>query len=96
MPSTTTSTTRFYYVYVLESLKDSKRYIGFTTNLPERIKAHNKGLSFATKFRLPFKPVYFEGCTNEQDATRREKYLKTTGGRRFLSKRLIIYYQSKL
>ena len=96
MPSTTTSTLRFYWVYVLESLKDKKRYIGFTTNLSERIKAHNNGQSFATKFRLPFKPIYFEGCTNEQDAKRREKYLKTTGGRRFLSKRLIIYYQSKL
>lgn len=30
------------------------------------------------------------------DAKRREKYFKTTGGRRFLAKRLKSYYQSKL
>ncbi|PJA83835.1 MAG: excinuclease ABC subunit C, partial [Candidatus Nealsonbacteria bacterium CG_4_9_14_3_um_filter_37_29] len=33
-----------------------------------------------------------EGCLNQEDATRREKYLKTTGGRRFLAKRLRKYY----
>ncbi|NCN53214.1 GIY-YIG nuclease family protein [Candidatus Wolfebacteria bacterium] len=96
MPSTTISISRFYYVYVLESLKDKKRYVGYTTNLPERIKAHKKGLSFATKFRLPIKLIYFEGCTNIRDAKRREKYFKKSGGRKFLSKRLIEYYQSKL
>ena len=81
----------FYYVYVLESLKDSNRYIGYTKNLKKRIEEHNKGLSFATKLRLPFKLIYFEGCLNMQDAKRRENYLKTTQGRRFLGLRLLEY-----
>jgi putative endonuclease len=85
---------RFYYVYVLESLKDRKRYIGFTTNTRKRLEAHNKGLSFATMPRRPFKPIYIEGCLNYYDAKRREHYLKTTGGRRFLAKRLREYYDS--
>ncbi len=46
MPSTTISKTHFYYVYVLESLKDGKRYIGFTVNPKTRLETHNKGLSF--------------------------------------------------
>lgn len=97
MPSTTTSTLLFYYVYVLESLKDKKRYIGFTNNLKKRLEEHGKGLTFSTKPRLPFKPIYFEACTDYEDAKRREHYLKTTGGRRFLAKRLIAYYKkSKL
>lgn len=96
MPSTTTSKVRLYYVYVLESLKDRKRYIGFTDNLKRRLTAHQKGLSFSTKPRRPFMLIYFEACTNYNDAKRREHYLKTTGGRRFLSKRLIEYYNSKL
>ena len=95
MPSATTSI-MFFYVYVLESLKDKKRYIGYTTNLPRRIEEHKKGLSLATKPRLPMKLIYFEACTNKQDAERREEYLKTTRGRRFLAKRLKTYYQSKL
>lgn len=90
MPSNTTSS-MFFYAYVLESIKDGNRYIGYTENLKRRIEEHNKGLSFATKFRLPFKLIYFEGCLNEDDAKRREYYLKTTQGRRFLGLRLLEY-----
>lgn len=94
MPGVTTSI--FYYVYVLESLKDNQKYVGFTTNLKKRLQEHQKGLSFSTKPRLPMKLIYCEACLNKEDAIRREEYLKTTRGRRFLVKRLKIYYQSKL
>ncbi|PIV42808.1 MAG: excinuclease ABC subunit C [Candidatus Nealsonbacteria bacterium CG_4_10_14_0_2_um_filter_40_15] len=81
----------FFYVYVLESLKDFDRYIGYTNNLKRRLEEHKKGLSFATKFKMPFKLIYFEGCLNQADAKRRENYLKTTQGRRFLGLRLLEY-----
>ncbi len=88
MPSNTTFNT-FFYVYVLESSKDGSRYIGYTNNLKRRIKEHNAGYNFSTEFRRPFKLIYFEGCLNQNDAKRRESYLKTTQGRRFLGLRLI-------
>ncbi len=88
MPSNTTSSVFFHYVYVLESLKDGERYIGYTKNLKKRLEEHRKGLSFSTKPRLPFKLIYFEGCLNQEDAKRREHYFKTTQGRRFLGLRL--------
>jgi putative endonuclease len=81
-------------VYVLESLKDFNRYTGYTNNLRKRLKEHNSGLNLSTKFRLPFQLIYFEGCLNEEDARRKEKYLKTTQGRRFLGLRLIKYKKS--
>ena len=87
MPSNTTSSV-FFYTYVLEGKKDGKQYIGYTSNLRRRLEEHRKGLSFSTKFRLPFKLIYFEGCLNQEDAKRRENYLKTTQGRRFLGLRL--------
>lgn len=90
MPSNTTSR-MFFYVYVLESLKDNQRYIGYTNNLKDRIKEHENGKSFSTKPRLPVKLIYFEGCLDEIDAKRRERYLKTTQGRRFLGLRLKNY-----
>lgn len=95
MPGTTTSNV-FFYVYTLESLKDGDRYIGFTTKLKKRIEEHNKGLNFSTKHGKPYKLIYCEICTNKQDAKRREKYFKSTGGRRFLAKRLRLYLASKL
>lgn len=88
MPRNTTSQV-FFYVYILESLSDGKRYIGYTSNLKRRLEEHNKGKTFSTKFRLPFKLIYFEGCLNSLDAKRREKYLKTSQGRKFLGLRLI-------
>ncbi|MEK7627067.1 MAG: GIY-YIG nuclease family protein [Patescibacteria group bacterium] len=94
MPSNTTSSV-FFYVYALESLKDGNRYIGFTNNLKRRLEEHKKGLSFSTKYRLPFKLIYFEGCLNEEDAKRREGYLKTTQGRRFMGLRLINFQNAK-
>jgi len=95
MPSNTTSN-MFFYIYVLESFKDHERYIGYTNNLKKRLEEHKKGLSFSTKFRLPFKLIYFEGCLNMQDAKRRERYLKTTQGRRFLGLRLQDYKRQQM
>lgn len=91
MPGSTTSK-KMYWTYVLLSLLDKKRYIGYTTNPENRLKNHSKGLVFSTKSRGPFVLIYLEACLNEEDARRREKYLKTTGGRRFLAKRLRSYY----
>ena len=94
MPSNTTSR-MFFFVYVLESLKDNKRYIGYTNNLKNRLKEHEDGKNFSTKPRLPFKLIYFEGCLDESDARRRERYLKTTQGRRFLGLRLVNYKRTQ-
>ena len=74
-----TSSRMFFYVYVLQSLKDLKYYIGLTHNLNRRIEEHEKGLAFATKFRVPFKLVYFEGYLAESDAREREKQIKQHG-----------------
>ena len=94
MPSNTTPG-MFFFVYVLQSLKDGERYIGYTSNLKKRIEEHARGLNFSTKFRLPFRLIYFEGCLDMRDARRREHYLKTTQGRRFLGLRLLEYVRSQ-
>ena len=85
----------FFYIYVLESKKDGELYVGYTDNLGKRIEEHNKGRNSSTRFRLPFELIYFEGCRNMNDAKRREHYLKTTQGRRFLGLRLQEYKRQK-
>ena len=76
------------YVYVLLSAKDGNLYIGNTKNLKHRIDQHNAKRSFATKSRAPLRLIYVEACKDEQDAKRRENYLKTSQGGRFLKLRL--------
>jgi putative endonuclease len=81
----------YYYIYILQSEKDNQFYTGYTSNLKERLKMHNEGKVTSTKNRVPLKLVYFEGCINQQDATHREKYLKTSWGKRYLKTRLLNY-----
>jgi len=69
-----------YYVYVLKSLKDDKLYIGYTNNLKRRVFEHNTKLSKSTKFRTPFKLVYYEAYGSERDAKYREYKLKRFSG----------------
>lgn len=80
-----------FYVYVLKSEKDKKNYVGFTKNLKLRFEQHNKGLVDSTKNRRPLIIIYYEACLNQTDATSREKYLKTTYGKRYIKNRLKSY-----
>ena len=80
-----------YYVYVLQSRVDMKFYIGYTKDLIKRIKVHNNGLVSSTKNRRPLDLVYYEACINQDDAIKREKYLKTTYGKRYIKNRLMQY-----
>lgn len=82
----------FYLVYVLQSLKDGKKYTGYTKNLPSRFETHKNGNVTSTKDRRPLKLIYFEGCLNQQDATKREKYLKTHYGKMYIKNRLKSYF----
>ncbi len=81
----------FYYTYVLLSQKDNKFYTGYTSDLKRRFEEHNKGLVASTKNRRPLVLVYFEACLNQQDATHREKYLKSFHGKMFIRNRLKSY-----
>jgi len=80
-----------YYVYVLRSQKDRDFYVGYTKDLEERVKKHNKGEVKSTKKRIPLELVYYEACINQKDALHREKYLKTSWGKRYLRNRLKNY-----
>jgi putative endonuclease len=84
-----------YYVYVLMSLKDKSLYIGYTADLKKRIREHKEGKSRSTKFRRPFKLIFYEAFLNRIDAKRREDYLKSGWDRRSLSKMLKKYLRER-
>ena len=79
---------KFYYVYVLLSLKDDKLYTGCTSDLRVRFKKHQESNVTSTKGRGPFEILYYEAGSNKTDAYIREKYLKTGMGKRYLKNRL--------
>ena len=80
-----------YYTYILQSENDKGFYTGSTKNLELRFEQHNKGLVKSTKIRRPLKLIYYEACLDQDDAIRREKYLKSYHGKMFLRNRLKSY-----
>jgi len=77
-----------YYTYVLVSERDRAFYTGCTADLRARLADHNRGRILSTAHRRPFRLVYHEACLSKDDAFRREKYLKTGKGKRYLHNRL--------
>jgi putative endonuclease len=74
-----------FTVYVLESLRNGKRYVGFTSKTAEqRLAEHNRGCNKWTKENKPFKVIYREFFDNKKDARQHEKFLKSGQGRKLL------------
>jgi putative endonuclease len=56
---------------------DGTLYTGWTTNLRQRVAAHNAGRgSRYTRMHRPVKLVYFEHLPNRSEAMRREAQIK--------------------
>ena len=81
----------FYYVYVLQSEKDKNFYVGYTKNINRRLDEHNSGEVKSTKNRRSLSLIYWEGCLTKNDVLKREKYLKTAWGKRYIKNRLKNY-----
>jgi putative endonuclease len=84
-----------FYLYVLRSESDDGFYLGYSRNLPARVRAHRAGENFATSHRGPWKLIYYQAYVNDADALGREPYLKSGAGRRFLKSQLRHYLAEK-
>jgi len=78
-----------FTVYVLYSVQYDKIYIGFTSNMEQRLLSHNvlgkKG--YTLKYR-PWKLVYTESYATKSEAMKREKQLKGGQGRIWIRENL--------
>ena len=84
---------KFYYIYIL-LLKNKQFYTGYTSDLKTRIKKHESGGVKSTSKRRPLKLIHYEAYLLESDARRREKYLKSTGGKYFLKQQIRDLFES--
>jgi len=80
-----------FTVYVLYSEKYNKIYIGYTSNLDDRFKSHNKlgTKGWTIKYR-PWKIIHTEEFKTKKDAITREKQLKSGQGRQWIRNTLLI------
>ncbi len=72
------------FVYLLRSLEDPNRpYVGLTSNIPSRLAAHNAGRCPHTARHKPWQVVVSIEFSDEGNAIRFERYLKSGSGRAF-------------
>jgi len=83
-----------YYVYVTISEKDGKLYTGSTDDLKRRLAEHSAGYSKSTMNRRPLTLIYYEACLMESDARKRERYLKSGMGKKYIHNRLRDYFNN--
>lgn len=81
----------FHCVYILQSQRDRKFYIGQTTDVLRRLSQHNAGLNQSTRHRRPFKLIFFESFLSPKDTTRREQYFKSSKGKTTLRQMICCY-----
>lgn len=83
-----------WYVYVLQSQKNSQLYIGYTSNLKQRFQEHNlkKGSIYTSKM-APYKLIFYEAFLEKLDATKQERFYKTGYGREVLKGKLHNYFK---
>ena len=84
-----------HYTYVLLCKKkgvESDLYIGYTSNLRERISKHKSKAVDTTKKFDTIELIYYEASSSKKDARKRELQLKTGFGRGYLKRRLEDYF----
>ncbi len=65
-----------YFVYILQSEKNGKYYIGSTSNLERRILEHNSGKTRSLKYLIPLKVVFKKKFETINEAIKIERKLK--------------------
>jgi len=66
-----------YYVYIIKSDSEDWRYIGYSSDLRERLKDHNNGKVASTKALLPYTIESYIAVQEETTAQELEKYFNT-------------------
>jgi putative endonuclease len=75
-----------YHAYVLKSVSNNYFYKGHCIDIKKRLIEHNSGMTQSIRPYIPFTLVYSEEFETESEAIAREKYFKSSAGRRFIKK----------
>jgi len=83
-----------FEVYILYSKSSGKTYVGYSSNPKRRLQEHN--FTETSGFTLRYRPgtlIYTERFDDKTAAMKREKFLKTGIGRKFIHVKIEEYLQ---
>lgn len=71
-----------YWTYILISKYDGRTYVGYTSNIKDRLARHNNGYVKSTKHRRPLEVLHLEWFETVAQAKERESWWKSSSGRK--------------
>ena len=85
-----------FTVYILQSQKNGRYYIGCTKDVAQRLQQHNLGMTNSTRNLRPWRLVYCENFDSRAEASKREALLKSWKNPKYLEQALGLSSQSTL
>ena len=73
-----------FYVYILLNEAKTRTYTGVAENVKRRLEKHNKGIIKSSRPYRPYEIVHVEPFETLKEARQKEKFYKSTTGRRRL------------
>ena len=73
-----------YYVYILLNDAKTRTYTGVTDDVNKRLADHNDGRVKSSQSYRPYKVIHTESFETLSEARQKEKFYKSTTGRRRL------------
>ncbi len=73
-----------HYIYILLSKVAPKTYTGVTFDVEKRLSEHNNGCNGYSRKYKPWELFHKEIFKTKKEALQREKYLKSSAGRKFV------------
>jgi putative endonuclease len=75
-----------FFLYILQSEKNKKYYIGITKDIETRLNQHNRGVGKSTRSNRPWRLVYTKEYNTRSEAGIREKQIKNQKSRAHIEK----------
>jgi putative endonuclease len=75
-----------YAMYILQSVKSGRYYIGHTDEVPRRLIEHNSGMTKYTRRGRPWKLMYVESYATRSAAMKRELEIKAKKSRKYIER----------
>ena len=79
-----------YHVYILLNEVKTRTYTGVSDNVEARLQEHNKGRVKSSRLYRPYRVIYTEEFETLSEARQRERFYKSTTGRRRLKEILSV------
>ncbi len=75
-------------LYIIKGLTEGKHYVGITNNLQRRLQEHAGGATKSGQIIGEFTLIHTEEFTDYETARKREKFLKSGQGRKWIKENI--------